>query len=210
MATDTCEHLAAGPLSLCLSLCLSLSLTHTLQAAQNHMCIFQSGWMQWKLVFSMVIITLCRLPFVSHPLMCFAHKIPPSSWRPPGHNQSGPGVKIILSLVQRRTLEEGLMRQEGELSRTWWNPHERDAEYTHLFVTPGAWQMWLLSCAPVSALQRLHYVSSESFILRCYKGSVLIGAEACGSKLAQALQVSGERNCAKVNPHMTSDLRVRK
>lgn len=113
MATDTCEHLAVGP----------LFLTHTqptvyfhLQAAQNH--IFHSGWMQRKLVIFHADDYSLRISLCESSPHVFAQTIPPAAWRPPGHHQSGPGVKIILSLVWRRTLVEGLTRQEGGLSRT--------------------------------------------------------------------------------------------
>lgn len=122
-----------------------------LQSAQNHMCFSQSGWMQWKLVvfhgdyYSLQIVLCESSPYV------FAHKIPPASWRPPGHNQSGPGVKIILSLVQRQTLVEGLTRQEGELNQTWCSTHDRDGEYTS-FPTRQALCYLLNVVALVAAL----------------------------------------------------------
>lgn len=103
----------------------------------------------------------------------FTHKIPPpASWSPPGHHQSGPGVKIILSLVRRRSPMEGVTRQEGKLSRTWWNSHDCDAEYTDLFVTLRTCQEIVPDRAPDGSFVRQNFqVSSDS--ARSFHSAVL-------------------------------------
>lgn len=159
MATDTCEHLAAGPFSLSLS--LSHSHTHRngisrLQAAQNHMCIFVGGYSEsWW--FSMVIITLCRLPFVSHPLMCSLTKFFPC----PGdhlvtlNQRQGLKSYCLSAAVDTRGGNDKAGRGiESYLMKLTWPRCG-----IHIFLSLrelarliGRTPMWLMSCAPVAAL----------------------------------------------------------
>lgn len=101
--------------------------------------------------YSLWVITICVLAHTH------THKIPPADWRwrPPGHNQSGPRVKIIVSLVWWKRLIEGLARQEGGLSWTWQSvmqPHlpslntfkmHSSVGRVYLWNLPDSWPWWM-------------------------------------------------------------------
>lgn len=129
---DTCKFLTVGPLS------LPLSLSHTHKrmyisplSRQSHVCVFQSECMEWKSVvfhfhYSLWVISTC--------VQARTHTIPPADWRPPGHNQSGPGVKIIVSLVWRRTTHGGINKAGRRIELDLTNvPYNHTWKYTHLF-----------------------------------------------------------------------------
>ncbi len=131
MAMDTCEYFTIGPLShthIHIYLSSKLPKSHLRRSEWAYVVKvggFPCDCSLW--------IILCE----SSPCVCtlslslshthihthtytHTHTIPPADcrWRPPGHNQSGPGVKIIVSLVGWKRLTEGLARQEGGLGWT--------------------------------------------------------------------------------------------
>ena len=113
--------------------------------------------------------------------------IPPADWwwRPPGHNQSGPGVKIIVSLVWWRRLTEGLARQEEGLSWTWFSHTYRawtPLKCIHLFIESPRETCQALGhngcghCVTSAEIwsvlfKPFHSQGAMSTALMCYKGN---------------------------------------
>lgn len=128
MATDTCEYFTVGPPSLFLIQTQTHTHKHTFMYLHSKMfkphgrllaqCSSESWWISIWLFsadFSLWVISICE--------QAHTHRISPTDWRPPGHNQSGPWVKIIVSSVWWWILMEESARQEEGLSWTWEKTH---------------------------------------------------------------------------------------
>lgn len=107
---DTCEYFTVGP--------LFPPHRHTQTHIHLSEWLFsESWWFSTRLFFAdlpLWVIPTCAL-IHAHT---HTHQIPPPGCRPPGHNQSGPGVKITVSLAQG----SGLIESRTRLKTRWWSP----------------------------------------------------------------------------------------